>query len=87
MTEPEHIFTHLFIRGTHPDVFRSGQWGKVVQIGMLPKHHGDTPRDPRPVFLVEFIDGQRDLWPVYDPAAGYEFSAVHAGYDVVAAHG
>jgi hypothetical protein len=65
----------LYIRATHPDAFRSGQWAKVVSVDYLPQRHGPSPRDARPIYLVEFVDGRRDQWPVYDDVAGYEFSS------------
>lgn len=65
----------LFIRASHPSAYRSGQWAKVVAVRYLPQKYGDSPRVARPVYLVEFIDGKQDQWPVYDDVAEYEFSS------------
>ncbi len=54
------------IRGTHPYVFRSGDWATIRAV---------VPGDGRECYLVEFPDGVTDFWPVDDHAAGYEFKA------------
>ncbi len=54
------------IRGTHPYVFRSGQWARLV--GTV-----DDPETGRRCYSVMFADGATDWWPVEDDAAGYEF--------------
>jgi hypothetical protein len=65
------LVSSFFIRGRHPACFRQGQWAKVVEVAWC-----QPPTDgvARPVYVVEFIDGRRDLWPVYDSAADYEFA-------------
>ena len=56
------------IRGTHPYVFRSGQWARLA--GTV-----DDPETGRRCYSVEFgEDGATDWWPVDDKAAGYEFA-------------
>lgn len=60
----------FYIKATHSAAFRSGQWALIVGVGMYPK---ETGKD-RPCYVVAFIDGAMDFWPVYDEAAGYEFS-------------
>lgn len=55
------------IRGTHPYVFRSGQWAELI--GTM-----DDPESGRRQYAVKFPDGATDWWPVNDKAAGYEFS-------------
>jgi hypothetical protein len=54
------------IRATHPYVFRSGKWAKLVGTQ-------DDPETGRRCYAVEFPDGMTDWWPVEDEAAGYEF--------------
>jgi hypothetical protein len=66
--------TNLYIRATHPNSFRSGQWAKVISVRLLPDQHKPFRRS-RPVYLVEFVDGRQDQWPVYDADAGYEFAS------------
>lgn len=56
----------VLIRGTHPYVFRSGQWARIV--GTM-----DDPENGRRSYAVEFPDGATDWWPVEDASAGYEF--------------
>jgi hypothetical protein len=56
----------LLIRGTHPYVFRSGEWARLV--GTV-----DDPGTGRRCYSVRFDDGATDWWPVGDEAAGYEF--------------
>lgn len=55
------------IRGTHPYVFRSGEWAQLVGTQ-------DDPETGRRNYAVKFPDGAVDWWPVDDKAAGYEFS-------------
>lgn len=64
------LVSDFYIRVTHPAAFRSGQWAKVLEVAWL-SDHGDGAR---PVYVVEFVDGTRDLWPVYDTLHGYEFA-------------
>jgi hypothetical protein len=61
------------IRGTHPYVFRSGRWARLV--GTV-----DDPETGRRCYSVMFADGATDWWPVQDAAAGYQF----CGLDQVA---
>lgn len=51
------------IRATNPYAFRSGSWAQIIG---FERHHG------RRCYIVKFPDGATDLWPVNDPAAGYE---------------
>jgi hypothetical protein len=53
------------IRGTHPYMFRSGEWARLLT---TVESHG------RDCYLVEFPDGATDWWPVGDEEAGYEFA-------------
>ena len=55
----------FYIRATHPDGYRCGQWAKVTGVAMI---------ESRPCYVVEFIDGLADQWPVYDSSDPYEFS-------------
>ena len=55
------------IRGTHPYIFRSGEWASLV--GVM-----NDPETGRPCYAVVFDDDAADWWPVDDPAAGYEFT-------------
>jgi hypothetical protein len=55
------------IRGTHPYVFRSGQWARLT--GTV-----DDPETGRRCYSVVFEDGATDFWPVDDTAAGYELA-------------
>ena len=76
MNEVFDAFTQqLFIRATHPDAYRSGQWAKVVKTAFKPERFGERPQPARPVYEIEFVDGKIDQWPVYDEVAGYEFAA------------
>lgn len=54
-----------FIRHTHPDGFRSGEWAILRSI---------VPGPDRDCYLVEFADGVTDFWAVNDPAEPYEFT-------------
>lgn len=52
------------IRATHQYGFRSGEWAEVTGIEW---------QNNRPCFIVRFVDGVTDSWPVYDPSDPYEF--------------
>lgn len=54
----------IYVRGTHPYAFRSGQWAHLFSI-----QHDEHGRD---IWVVEFPDGKGDAWPSWDSAAGYE---------------
>jgi len=69
---PDPAPVPFFIRCTHPAGFRSGQWARVTGIGLFPNAKGRA--ELRPCYLVEFVDGAGDYWPVYDDDAGYQFS-------------
>ena len=56
-----------YIRATHPSGFRSGQWARITGIEF-------NIRYGRPVYVVRFVDGTTDRWPVYDGSDPYEFS-------------
>lgn len=65
------LVSDFYIRASHPAAFRPWQWAKVVEVAWIaPK----AEQPGRPVYVVEFVDGRRDLWPVYDTEAGYEFA-------------
>lgn len=76
------IFTQdLYIRATHPYGFRSGQWAKVTGVRYLPKQSPPRERPARAVYVVQFVDGFTDLWPIYDPSDPYEFSSYPGGLE------
>ena len=56
----------ILIRATHVYGFRSGQWGRIVGLDWV---------NDRPCYVVRFIDGVEDAWPVYDPTDPYEFAS------------
>lgn len=58
------------IRGTHPYVFRSGEWAKLCGTASLP----GFPEGDRDCYLVEFPDSVSDFWPVADETHGFEFA-------------
>lgn len=60
------------IRGTHPYIFRSGEWAELI--GTM-----DDPETGRRCYAVKFPDGATDWWPVDDTAAGYEFDPAAEG--------
>lgn len=57
------------IRATHRYAFRPGEWAELV--GEIKADIGGRPG--RQCHVLRFDDGTIDLWPVDDPAAGYEF--------------
>lgn len=59
------------IRGTHPYIFRSGQWAELI--GIEPYVPDDGSNKERNCYRVKFPDGFEDWWPITDPIAGYEF--------------
>jgi len=69
------FFQKLLIRANHPYAYRHGQWAAVTGVAYKPERLGNKPAPARVVYLVKFVDGQTDQWPVYDPDAAYEFSA------------
>jgi hypothetical protein len=75
------ITQNLYMRQTNTNGYRSGQWARVTDVRYLARLHGPQGREPRPVFVVEFVDGATDLWPVDDPCAGYQFSGGTPGHD------
>lgn len=54
----------IYVRGTHPYAYRSGNWAHLFSI-----QHDDEGRD---LWVVEFPDGAMDVWPSWDKQAGYE---------------
>lgn len=54
----------IYVRGTHPYHFRSGQWAHLFSI-----QHDTEGRD---IWCVEFPDGVQDAWPSWDTAAWWE---------------
>lgn len=65
--------SNVFVRATHPHSFRTGQWASLLGVRYLPARHGLSPKQGRACLLVEFVDQVKDLWPLDDPTAGYEF--------------
>ena len=60
------------IRTTNSAGFRNGQWGEIVEkISILRPDNSF-----RKCIKVVFPDDASDIWPMDDPAAGYEFSSV-----------
>jgi hypothetical protein len=60
--------TQGFVRHTHPDGFRTGEWAQIIMI---------LDAYERPCWLVEFSDGVTDLWVCEDASEPYEFSSVN----------
>ena len=58
-----------FIKGTRNGCFRTGQWAKINGVVMSKDDAGHQL-----CFVVEFIDGYMDEWPIYSSGYGYEFS-------------
>lgn len=56
-----------WVRGMHPYMYKSGQWGRIIAI---------VPARGRDCWLIEWPNGDTDVWNPDDPAAGYEFSSV-----------
>lgn len=54
----------IYVRGTHPYAFRSGDWAHLFSI-----QHDEQGRD---LWVVEFPDGVMDVWPSWDKQHGYE---------------
>jgi hypothetical protein len=55
-----------WIRSRHPSQFKSGEWGRVVNV---------LERRGQACFLVRFDDLSSDWWPVDDTEARYEFAS------------
>ena len=55
----------ILIRSTNSNGFRLGQWAKIVDFMWI---------NNRICYVVEFIDGKKDTWVVYDPSDPYEFA-------------
>ena len=72
MSEPTYAVN---IRATHPYGFRSGEWATVI---------GLTWMNGRASYVVMFLDGKVDQWPINDPWDPYE---MRAGRPAVVAHG
>jgi hypothetical protein len=60
-----------WIRGTHPNCLRSGEWAIIVGVCMFTPTLLDPPQ---PCFEVIFPDGVQDHWVIYDNDEPYEFS-------------
>lgn len=56
----------VYIKATHQYSYRNGQWAQII---------GFTWSNNRICYVVQFIDGKRDWWPVYDSSEPYEFAA------------
>jgi hypothetical protein len=54
----------IYIRGTHPYHYRSGEWAHLFSI-----QHNEDGQD---IWIVEFDDGAMDAWPSWDTGAQYE---------------
>jgi hypothetical protein len=54
----------IYVRGTHPMHLRSGEWAHLFSI----QHDADG----RDLWVVEFPDGAKDVWPSWDAGAGYD---------------
>ena len=54
----------IWIRGTHPYSYRSGQWAHLFSI--------QWDEEGKDLWVVEFPDGDTDVWPSWDTAAGYD---------------
>lgn len=63
-----------YIRGTHPHMFRSGQWAIILDKVIVAPKPGNESSPERFAWLIQFPDGVTDHWPTNDPAAGYEYS-------------
>jgi hypothetical protein len=60
------------IRGTHPQMIRSGVWAELVGECIVYRKYGVS--GGQKCYVVKFLsDGFIDLWSVEDPLAGYEF--------------
>ena len=70
----EHGRRSVYIRSTHPNAYRSGQWAKIIGVEWLCGGMGKGALPARPALTVEFVDGVVDEWALDDPVAGYEFS-------------
>jgi hypothetical protein len=70
MAYPNRGFSmDLYIRSKHPEAYRSGQWAKVLDVRYLPPRGGARPTHGHPVYIIEWVDGERDMWPVYSEGA------------------
>ena len=59
----------LWIRSVNPYAYHAGKWAKVTAVSSV-----DLLGEVRPVFVIEFPNGDTDQWPIYDPAGQYEFA-------------
>lgn len=57
------------MRATHPAAFRSGEWARIIGVGVI-----GIDGKSRCCFVVEFVDGVNDHWPIEDASMGYEFN-------------
>lgn len=57
--------TPAYIRSTHPYGYRSGEWAEILTV---------APSPERDCYVVRFLDGATDFWPVNDPSDAYEFA-------------
>lgn len=60
----------VYVRTNNGYGFRHGQWARLVDVRLVSPPDGS---EARLCFEVEFIDGGRDQWVVYDAAGEYEF--------------
>lgn len=51
------------IRGTHHYSYRNGEWGLVVGVVFVTP---DPKLEPRPAYLVQYLDGKTDYIALYD---------------------
>ena len=57
------------IRATFGDGPRVGEWARLVDVGVVA-----SGVYSQCCYEVEFLDGTKDVWPIEDSDAGYEFS-------------
>lgn len=72
----EELGAPVYIMSTHRHAFRPDQWALITGVVIVPapwERVTDT-RPPRPCYVVRFVDGEQDLWPIYDPDHAYVFS-------------
>lgn len=64
------------IRANSWAAFRSGEWARITGVEVFspyPSSPDAERKPPRVCFVVEFLDGEIDRWPVEDSEAEYEF--------------
>lgn len=56
--------------------FRCGEWARVVGAARITVNWPDQEPIERWCYVVQFLDGVRDYWPVAGDAAHFEFQEV-----------